>query len=94
MQHVRQQHGLGVLKPSSRADDFGIARIHVTIALPIIVGFALLAVGRLGLPVPTITVEITGMSYLFILVSMLLGTVALPSFSTTVTGEDLNATWR
>ncbi len=94
MQHVRQQHGLGVLKPSFRAEDYGIARIHVTIALPIIIGFALLAVGRPGGPVPTIAVELTDMSYQFVLLAMLLGTVALPSFSTTVMGEDLNATWR
>lgn len=49
--------------------------------------------GRPGGPVPTITVELTGLSYNFVLLSMLLGSVSLPSFATTVTGEDLNATW-
>jgi Flp pilus assembly protein TadG len=47
--------------------------------------------GRPGGPVPTITVRITGMSYNFVFLGDLLGlsSAALPSFATTVTGEDL-----
>ena len=44
-----------------------------------------------GGPVPTITVSLTGVSHNFTLVGGLAGitSVALPTFSTTVTGEDL-----
>lgn len=47
--------------------------------------------GRPGGPVPTITVSLTGVSHNFTLVGGLAGitSVALPTFSTTVTGEDL-----
>jgi hypothetical protein len=48
--------------------------------------------GRPGGPVPTITVSITGLTYDFILIGGLAGlsSMQLPSFATTVTGEDLN----
>ena len=44
MQRSRKRHRPRVLKPSLRADDSGIALIYVTIALPVIIGFALLAI--------------------------------------------------
>ena len=46
---------------------------------------------RLGGAVPTITVSLTGVSHNFTLVGGLAGitSVALPTFATTVTGEDL-----
>lgn len=49
-------------------------------------------IGQTGAPVPTITVSITGLTYDFILVGALagIGSMTLPSFATTVTGEDLN----
>lgn len=48
-------------------------------------------VGR-GTPVPMVTVRLTGMTYDFIVLNSLLGfgTVAMPSFDASVTGEDLN----
>ena len=48
--------------------------------------------GRPGGPVPTITVSLTGLNYDFIMVGGLAGlnSMQLPSFATTVTGEDLN----
>ncbi len=48
--------------------------------------------GRPGGPVPTITVSLTGLNYDFILIGGLAGltSMQLPSFATTVTGEDLN----
>ncbi|MGH6907147.1 MAG: TadE/TadG family type IV pilus assembly protein [Aestuariivirga sp.] len=48
--------------------------------------------GRPGGPVPTITVSLTGLTYNFILIGDLAGlnSMQLPSFATTVTGEDLN----
>jgi Flp pilus assembly pilin Flp len=51
-------------------------------------GFA----GRPGGPVPTITVSLSNMQYQFIFLSGLMNftPVNLPSFATTVTGEDLN----
>jgi Flp pilus assembly pilin Flp len=47
--------------------------------------------GRPGGAVPTVTVSITGLTYDFILIGGLagLGSMQLPSFATTVTGEDL-----
>ena len=48
--------------------------------------------GRPGGPVPTITVSLTGLTYDWILIGALTGfsPINLPSFATTVTGEDLN----
>lgn len=48
--------------------------------------------GRPGGPVPTITVSLTGMTYNHVFLGDLLGlsNITLPSFATTVTGEDLN----
>ncbi len=51
--------------------------------------------GFIGHPagaVPTITVKVTGMSYQFIFLSgfLGLGITAMPDFSVTMTGEDLN----
>ena len=48
--------------------------------------------GRPGGPVPTITVSLTGLTYDFVLIGGLadLTSIQLPSFATTVTGEDLN----
>lgn len=47
--------------------------------------------GRPGGPVPTITVSLTGMTYQYAFLGDLVGLsdVTLPSFATTVTGEDL-----
>ena len=47
---------------------------------------------RPGGPVPTITVSLTGLTYNFIMIGGLAGltSMQLPSFATTVTGEDLN----
>jgi len=49
--------------------------------------------GRPGGPVPTITVSLTGLTYNYVFLGSLLGlqNVSLPSYATTVTGEDLNA---
>lgn len=44
MQEKRERHGPRVLKGSLRADQSGMALIYVTAALPIIIGFALLAI--------------------------------------------------
>lgn len=51
--------------------------------------------GRPGGPVPTITVSLSGLNFDFILLSAFLSAnrVPMPSFATTVTGEDLRATW-
>lgn len=51
--------------------------------------------GRPGGPVPTVTVSLTNLNYDFILVGGLAGlnSIAMPSFATTVTGEDLAKTW-
>jgi Flp pilus assembly protein TadG len=49
--------------------------------------------GRPGGPVPTITVSLTGLTYNFVMIGGLvpgLSSMQLPSFATTVTGEDLN----
>lgn len=48
--------------------------------------------GRPGGPVPTITVSLRNMQYQFIFLNGLMGLAPLnmPSFATTVTGEDLN----
>lgn len=48
--------------------------------------------GRPGGPVPTITVSLTGLTYSHVFLGGLLGLadIQLPSFATTVTGEDLN----
>ncbi len=50
--------------------------------------------GRPGGPVPTITVSLRNMQYDFIFLNGLMGLapVSMPSFATTVTGEDLNVT--
>lgn len=49
-------------------------------------------VGRPGGAVPTITVSLTGLTYDWIMIGALTGfsPISLPSFATTVTGEDLN----
>lgn len=49
--------------------------------------------GRPGGPVPTITVSLQNLDFDFILLSAFLrrNSIAMPSFATTVTGEDLNA---
>ena len=44
MQGKRERLGPGLLKTSLRADESGIALIYVTVMLPIIMGFALLAI--------------------------------------------------
>ena len=51
--------------------------------------------GRPGGPVPTITVSLRQLNYDFILLGAFLPTnsITMPSFATTVTGEDLNASW-
>jgi Flp pilus assembly pilin Flp len=48
--------------------------------------------GRPGGPVPTVTVSLTGLTYDWIMIGGLMGfsPISLPSFATTVTGEDLN----
>jgi Flp pilus assembly pilin Flp len=55
-------------------------------------GFA----GRPGGPVPTITLELTGVTYNYAFLSGLLGfgPVTMPPMRTTVTGEDLATTWQ
>lgn len=54
-------------------------------------GFA----ARPGGPVPTITVELTGLQYDFALLNMVpsLSSMTLPPMRTTATGEDLGTTW-
>lgn len=50
--------------------------------------------GRPGGPVPTITVTLKNVKFNFILLSFLIpGSITMPGLSTTVTGEDLKATW-
>ena len=44
MQELRETHGREVLRPSLRADQSGMAFIYVTAMLPVIIGFALLAI--------------------------------------------------
>ena len=51
-------------------------------------GFA----GRPGGPVPTITVELTGLTFDFVFLSSLLGPITMPAMKTTATGEDLSTT--
>jgi hypothetical protein len=53
-------------------------------------GFA----GRPGGPVPTITVELTGLTFNFVFLGKLLGLgpIAMPAMKTTATGEDLSTT--
>jgi hypothetical protein len=51
-------------------------------------GFA----GRPGGPVPTITVELTGLTFNFVFLNWLLGPVTIPPMRTTVTGEDMSTT--
>jgi hypothetical protein len=54
-------------------------------------GFA----GRPGGPVPTITVELTGLSFNFVFLNGLMGfgPITMPAMKTTATGEDMNTTW-
>ncbi len=54
-------------------------------------GFA----GRPGGPVPTITVELTGLTFQFMFLNGLLGfgPITMPAMKTTATGEDMNTTW-
>ena len=49
--------------------------------------------GRTGGPVPTITVEVTGLPFDFVFLNHLLGlsTLTMPSMKTTITGEDLSS---
>ena len=49
--------------------------------------------GRVGGPVPTITVEITGVTFNFVFINHLLGlsTLTMPTMRTTITGEDLSS---
>lgn len=51
-------------------------------------GFA----GRPGGPVPTITLQLTGLTFEFVAIGALagLGSVSMPDFKVTMTGEDLN----
>jgi hypothetical protein len=50
--------------------------------------------GRVGGPVPTITVSLKGVQFKFILLSFLLrNSMSMPGLSTTVTGEDLSGQW-
>ena len=50
--------------------------------------------GRPGGPVPTITVSLTGVKFNFILLSFMLpNSINMPGLATTVTGEDLKASW-
>jgi Flp pilus assembly protein TadG len=49
--------------------------------------------GRPDGAVPTVTVQLTGMQFRFVLLSFMFGTIDMPSFTTTVTGEDLDAAW-
>ena len=51
--------------------------------------------GHPGGPVPTITVRLRNLDFPFILLSAFLpvNAIPLPSFATTVTGEDLNNSW-
>ena len=51
--------------------------------------------GRPGGPVPTVTVGLRNVPYNVILLGAFLSTdtITMPSFATTVTGEDLNALW-
>ena len=51
-------------------------------------GFA----GRPGGPVPTITVELTGLNFNFVFLNSLLGPITMPAMKTTATGEDLSTT--
>jgi TadE-like protein len=54
-------------------------------------GFA----GRPGGPVPTITVELTGLTFNFVFLNGLLGfaPIPLPPMKTTATGEDMSTNW-
>lgn len=54
-------------------------------------GFA----GRPGGPVPTITVELTGLTFEFAFLNGLMGfqPIPMPPMKTTATGEDLRTTW-
>jgi Flp pilus assembly protein TadG len=45
--------------------------------------------GRAAGPVPTITVSLQGLTYQYLFLNGLLGTIAMPPFSTTITGEGL-----
>lgn len=51
--------------------------------------------GRPGGPVPTITVGLVNLTYSFVLIGGFLpvSSITMPSFATTVTGEDLNVMW-
>lgn len=51
--------------------------------------------GRPGGAVPTVTVGLTGLTYDFIMLGSFLPaqSITMPSFATTVTGEDLRQTW-
>ena len=51
--------------------------------------------GRPGGPVPTVTVSLRNLNYDFVLIGGFLptNTITMPSFATTVTGEDLNVSW-
>jgi hypothetical protein len=52
-------------------------------------GFA----GRIGGPVPTITVELQGLNFQFFFLGGLMGfnNIAIPTMRTTITGEDLSS---
>lgn len=54
-------------------------------------GFA----GRPGGPVPTITVELTGLTFEFAFLNGVMGfnPIPMPSMKTTATGEDMRTTW-
>ena len=41
---------------------------------------------------PTITVELTGLTFDFVFLSSLLGSITMPAMKTTATGEDLSTT--
>ena len=52
-------------------------------------GFA----GRIGGPVPTVTVELQGLNFQFFFLGGLMGfnNIAIPNMRTTITGEDLSS---
>jgi hypothetical protein len=74
--------GMCDIFPQISAENVIVKYIHTGL------GFA----GRPGGPVPTIVVELQGLTFEFVLVDKLFGftTIELPPFLTTITGEDLS----
>jgi hypothetical protein len=91
--------GKNACSPSTSSRDRGMCNIFTRVKPQNIevryqytgLGYA----GRPGGPVPTITVSLRGLQYDFFLLGAFIGTnsITMPSFATTVTGEDLNASW-